>query len=97
MPQYLSEDYSDHRLEICIWFFGNLNERSTFSKDCVLFNDEANFYVNGEVNRQNMRYCLSPTKQGADRIIVWCGIYDNIIHSMEQKVSQADNRMWNKS
>jgi len=54
----------------------------------ILFTDEANFYVNGEVNRQNLRYWsnasphwMSPTKmQGAGKLMVWAGIWgDRII------------------
>jgi len=39
----LYKDDSDRRLEMAEWFQ-------------VLFSDEANFYVSGEVNRQNCRY-----------------------------------------
>lgn len=48
----MSEDDPDLRVEMCHWFLGKLAEFfSTF-----MFSDEANFYVNGEVNRQNVRY-----------------------------------------
>ena len=48
-----------------------------------MFTDEANFYVNGEVNRQNLRYWsnanphwMSPTKmQGAGKLMVWARIW----------------------
>ena len=53
----------------------------------ILFTDEANFYINGEVNRQNLRYWsdtnpywMSPSKiQGAGKVVVWCGIWGNKI------------------
>ena len=43
--------------------------------------DEANFYLNGEVNKQNCRYYASenphwmqPTKEhGSAKLMVWCG------------------------
>jgi hypothetical protein len=52
-----------------------------------LFSDEANFYVHGEVNRQNMRYWsdsnphwYEPTNvQGGGKVMVWCGIWDTKI------------------
>jgi hypothetical protein len=56
---------------------------TTASQKTVLFSDEALFYVNGEVNRQNVRYWsqnnlrwMDPSKQqGAERIMVWCGLW----------------------
>lgn len=49
----------------------------------VMFFDEANFYVNGEVNKQNVHYWskenphwfVDNKEQGADRIPVWCGLW----------------------
>ena len=87
MAHYLSEDDPDRRLEFCEWALSNVNEDPNFSTK-ILFTDEANFYVNGEFNRQNLGYWsnenpkwLSPTKmQGAGKLMVWAGIWgDKII------------------
>ena len=58
-------------MEFCECALTKVNEDPSFSTK-ILFTDEANFYVNGEVNRQNLRYCsnenpkwLSPTKMHA--------------------------------
>ena len=66
---------------MCEWFLEQIAEDDDFLLN-VLFSDEANFYVNGEVKKQNLRY-WSPEnthwfsgdkQQGAQRIMVWCGI-----------------------
>jgi hypothetical protein len=53
-----------------------------------MFSDEAVFYGNGEVNRQNTRYWSQHTphwytdskEQGETLLMVWCGIWkDRII------------------
>ena len=54
--QKLSKDDPDHRMKMCAWFSDRLDKNARFTEDCVLFSDEANFYVNREVNKQNMRY-----------------------------------------
>ena len=53
----------------------------------ILFSDEANFYVNGEVNKQNHRYWsdtnphwMDPSKTvGTTKVMVWCGIWGTTI------------------
>ncbi|KAJ8896245.1 hypothetical protein PR048_001588 [Dryococelus australis] len=53
----------------------------------IQFSNEANFHLNGEVNRQNLRYwCdtnphwMSDSRmQCAAKIMVWCGLWDNMI------------------
>ena len=53
----------------------------------ILVSGEANFYVTGEVNRQNVRYwsntnphwMLDSIIQGVVKIMVWCGIWDRRI------------------
>ena len=87
MLHHISEDDPDRRLEFCEWVVCKLNDDENFSNK-IMFTDEANFYVNGEVNRQNMRYWsnanphwISSTKmQGAGKVMVWAGIWgDKII------------------
>jgi transposase len=80
---HLTEDDPDRRLEMCEWFSNKLDENDRFTEDCVLFSDEALFYVNGEVNRQNVRYWSQNNphwvdhskQQGAQKIMVWCGLW----------------------
>ena len=64
---------------MCEWFSDKLDENINFTKDFLLFSDEAMFYVNGEVNRQNLRYWsqdnqhwIDPSKQqGSQKVMVW--------------------------
>jgi len=80
---HLTEDDPDRRLEMCEWFSNKLDENTRFTEDCVLFSDEALFYVNGEVNRQNVRYWSQNNphwvdlskQQGAQKIMVWRGLW----------------------
>jgi len=86
MLQHLSEDDPDRRMEFCEWAIDQMDRDPTFSAG-ILFTDEANFYMNGEVNRQNLRYWsdvnphwTSPSRmQGAQKLMVWCGIWDTRI------------------
>ena len=84
---HMSDDDPDRRVEMCDWFLAQLEEDPQFLSK-VMFSDEANFYVNGEVNRQNLRYWSesnphwfsSSKEQGAARVMVWCGLWkDRII------------------
>ena len=83
---HLSEDDPDRRIEFCEWAVDQFaHDESLPSK--ILFSDEANFYTNGEVNRQNFRYWsdqnpqafLDCKMQGASKVMVWCGILDTRI------------------
>lgn len=84
---HMTEDDPDRRMEMCDWFLRKLDDNAQFLST-VMFSDEANFYVNGEVNRQNLRYWsdsnphwfTSNKEQGAARVMVWCGLWkDRII------------------
>lgn len=55
MPQHMSNEESDRRMEFCEWVLSKLNEDANISTK-ILFTDEANFSDNGEVNWQNLRY-----------------------------------------
>lgn len=80
---HLNEDDPDRRIQMCEWFSQQLEENIDFTKNSVLFSDEAMFYVNGEVNKQNCRYwCdvnphwMDPSKQqGGQKVMVWCGMW----------------------
>ena len=79
----LNEDDPDKRMQMCEWFSDKLYENINFTKDFLLFSDEAMFYVNGEVNRHNLRYWsqdnphwMDPSKQqGSQKVMVWCGLW----------------------
>lgn len=57
-----------------------------FSKN-IIFNDEACFFINGEVNKQNFRYWSEQNPhwvenvntQATMKVNVWCAIWDNKI------------------
>ena len=78
----LSEDDPDRRMEFANWALSQYDRDPHFPAS-VLFTDEANFYLDGEVNRQNMRYwsdanphAINPCKTVAPvHIMVWCGIW----------------------
>ncbi|KAG2462040.1 TDT nucleotidylexotransferase, partial [Polypterus senegalus] len=53
--QHLNEDDPDRRTEFAEWAKQKLEQDPQFTQK-ILFSDEANFYVNGEVNKQNHRY-----------------------------------------
>jgi hypothetical protein len=86
MLQHLSEGNPDRPMEFSEWAVNKLDGGTNFSSG-ILFTDEANFYVNGEVDHQNLRYWsdinsqwMNPSKmQGAGKVMVWCGIWDNKI------------------
>ena len=79
--RHLSEDDPDRRMQMCEWFSDKLDENINFTKDFVLFSDEAMFYVN-EVNKQNFRYWSqgnphwmdSSKQQGSQKVMVWCSL-----------------------
>ena len=49
----LCEDDPDRRFQMVTWFQDQLIQNPNFVNHDVLFSDEANFFVNGEVNKQN--------------------------------------------
>ena len=82
--QKLSEDDPDHRMEMCAWFLDRLDNNACFTEDCVLFSNEANFYVNREVKKHNvvlvarqsaldLPYQTTRSSEGVD--VVWCGLW----------------------
>jgi len=86
LVQHLAEDDFDRRVEFCQWAVEMCDSNPNFSKE-ILFSDEAIFYLNGHVNRQNTRfwsdnnpYWSSDSKaQGDPRVMVWCGIWNDRI------------------
>ena len=76
----------ERRSEMSYWFMWQLNENPEFLKS-VLFTDEANFYTNGVVNKQQSRYWaqenphvfLDRNEQGAARLMVWLGGWDETL------------------
>uniref|UniRef100_A0AAX7TH63 Uncharacterized protein n=1 Tax=Astatotilapia calliptera TaxID=8154 RepID=A0AAX7TH63_ASTCA len=84
--QHLSEDDPDQCTEFAEWTKQKLEQDPQFTQK-ILFSDEANFYVNGEVNKQNQRYWsdtnphwMDPSKTvGRTKVMVWCGIWDTTI------------------
>ena len=79
----LYEDDPDRRFQIVTWFQDQLIQNPNFVNHDVLFSDEANFFVNGEFNKQNCRYYshenpnwMDPTEEhSCPKVIVWCGLW----------------------
>ena len=77
----MSEDDPDRRMELWEWVLRELREGPNMSTK-ILFCDEANIYVNGEVNRQDLRYrsngnlhWMSSAKvQRGGKVMVWARI-----------------------
>ena len=69
---------------MCEWFSNKLFINDRFTEEFVLFSDEAMFYVNGEVNRINVRYWsqVNPhwfdfsKQEGAQKLMVWCDLLE---------------------
>ena len=53
--QKLNEDDPDRRIEFCEEMMNRANADENFISS-ICFSDEATFFLNGEVNRHNMRY-----------------------------------------
>ncbi|KAJ8953322.1 hypothetical protein NQ318_012117 [Aromia moschata] len=51
----LAEDYFDRRTKFCEYMMDHNNQNNGFIAN-ILFSDEATFFLNGHVNRQNTRY-----------------------------------------
>ena len=68
---------------MCEWFLYQIHHDPLFLTR-VLFSDEANFYTNGVVNKQKIRYWAQENphwyaerkEQGAARVMVWLGVFN---------------------
>lgn len=82
----LAEDDFDRRTEFCEYMMDQNIRNNTFIAN-VLFSDEATFYLNGHVNRQNTRYWSQENPhwmqeyhtQRPQKVNVWAGIVRNTI------------------
>ena len=82
LHQHLTEDDPDRRVQFAEWATAELATNPDLPL-LVLFSDEANFYVNGEVNKQNHRYWSDTNPHwidtsgmvGGQKVMVWCGIF----------------------
>lgn len=71
-------------MELCEWVLKKLVSDANF-QSAILFTDEANFYVNREVNHQNLHYWsdsiphwMNPSEMHrAGKLTVWCEIWGN--------------------
>jgi hypothetical protein len=59
---HLSEDDPNRRMEFCEWVVNSLDGEATFPS-AILFIDEANFYINGEVAKTCVTGVI-PTRTG---------------------------------
>lgn len=82
----LNEDDYDRRLQFCENMQERCNEDPFFCRN-ILFSDEATFFLNGSVNRQNCRYWSKENTHWAqvthtqypEKINVWAGIFQDRI------------------
>ena len=74
-------------MQFCEAILDKLNDNPDFLKQIVFFSDEATFFVNGTVNRQNYRYwsdknphwMIETHTQHPQKVNVWAGICNNQI------------------
>lgn len=82
----LNEEDFDRRMEFCEVMMERCNNDPQFVEH-VAFSDEASFYLNGTVNRQNCRYwsdtnphwMMEAQTQYPEKVNVWAGIVGNNI------------------
>ncbi|XP_073493604.1 uncharacterized protein [Phyllobates terribilis] len=80
--QHLNEDDPDRPNEFAEWAKQKLEQDPQFTQN-IMFSDEVNFFVNGEVKKQNHHYWsdtnaqwIDPSKTvGTQKLMVWCGIW----------------------
>ena len=80
LVQALYVDDTDRRLEFCEQVCNHLDSS-------ILFDDEANFHLNGQVNHHNMRYWSEVNSNWNEeghhqtniKIMVWAGIWEEEI------------------
>lgn len=86
LVQELREDDSDRRIQFCEIMLERFNREPNFY-NCIIFSDEATFYLNGTVNRQNCRYwsnqnphwMMESQTQRPQKLNVWAAIINNQI------------------
>lgn len=86
LVQELNEDDPDRRLQFCETMLQRLNDDDGFLRN-IVFSDEATFYLDGTVNRQNCRYWspenphwqMEAHSQFPQKLNVWAGIVGNRI------------------
>lgn len=82
----LMEDDPDRRIEFCEIMMDRLQRNRNYTKT-ICFSDECTFFLNGKVNRQNVRYWSDANPhvyregntQFPQKINVWAGILGNHI------------------
>lgn len=81
----LYDDDFENRVAMCDWFLGTIYWDQEFLSR-VMFSDEANFYVNGEVNKnqrfwsnENPHFHFGINEQGGRRLMVWVGIWGEVL------------------
>jgi transposase len=77
----ITEDDPDRRLEFCEWFTGCAEDNAQFYQQ-ILYSDEAQFKLNGRINRHNSVYWASDNPHATIQqelnlpgITVWAGIH----------------------
>ncbi|KAG5889937.1 hypothetical protein JTB14_028946 [Gonioctena quinquepunctata] len=86
MVHQLSDDDPDRRLEFCENMETRINQQPDYVKK-ICFSDESTFYLNGNVNKQNVRYWSDANPhlfrethtQFPQKVNVWAGILGNHI------------------
>lgn len=84
MLHTLTEDDPDRRTEFCEWLTRSIERERDFLKR-ICFSDECTFFLNGNVNKQNVRYWSDTNPhifreghtQFPEKVNVWAGILGN--------------------
>ena len=77
----IKKDDTDRRMEHCEWFNGIVHNNEVFP-EMIVWSDEAQFKLNGTVNRHNCVYCTTANPHvHVDKAVnlpgvkVWCGLF----------------------
>ncbi|KAJ8960141.1 hypothetical protein NQ318_003860 [Aromia moschata] len=93
----LAEDDFDRRTEFCEYMMDHNNQNNGFIAN-ILFSDEATFFLNGHVNRQNTRYWSQENPhwmqeyhtQHPQKVNVWAANNEFMRHFMDALYSERD-------
>ena len=81
------------------WALAKLEENEEFHRK-IIFSDEAHFWLNGFVNKQNMRYwsaknpnVLLETPLHPQKVTVWCGFHAGGVNGLYFFVDENDRHV----
>ncbi|GFY26805.1 transposable element Tc1 transposase [Trichonephila clavipes] len=91
----------EQRFQIVQFYFKNNGRARDFHKR-ILFSDEAHFWLNGYVNKQNCRIWSEANPQvyvetplHPEKLTVWCALWAEIVGAVDRRrYPRVENRVW---